>query len=101
MHKVQFKVKPVTRYIVTEYTQHEDNINGKISGFTNSAVCGEFANVGLANQACDALAHNYIAPIEVEDVEIQYKLFSHDYDQDELSWITVENPRYYKNIVQD
>lgn len=93
MHKVEFKVRPVTRYIVSEYHSYSDDPK-----YGSSQVCGEFQNVQLANQACDALAHNYVGGPENTQLEIFYKLFSHDYDSDELIWVQVANPRYHSVV---
>lgn len=70
-HKVEFVVRPVTRYIVTRYSKTETT--------GNSENCGEFPNVGLANRTAHALSlaelkHN---PFD----EVYYKLYSHDYDE--------------------
>lgn len=45
--KVEFKVKPVTRYIVTKYVFGSQN--------THTEMCGEFDNYKKANIVCEAL----------------------------------------------
>lgn len=68
--RVEFKVRPVTRYVVTKYTVG--------NGHTSSENLGEFVNVGRANMAADSFAKTE----EYAD-EVYYKLYSHDYDETE------------------
>lgn len=68
--KVEYKVRPVTRYVVTKYTQSNQH--------TSSENLGEFLNVGRANM----VAHSLAGTEEYAD-EVYYKLFSHEYDETE------------------
>jgi len=68
--KVEYKVRPVTRYVVTKYTQSSQS--------TSSENLGEFPNVGRANMVAHSLAET-----EQFSDEVYYKLFSHEYDETE------------------
>ena len=68
--KVEYKVRPVTRYVVTKYTQSSQS--------TSSENLGEFPNVGRANMVAHSLAET-----EQFADEVYYKLFSHEYDETE------------------
>lgn len=54
--KVEFKVKPVTRYIVTKYTEHTEE--------TSVITCGEFDNYKKANIVCEALYRSTCLDLE-------------------------------------
>jgi hypothetical protein len=69
--KVEFVVRPVTRYIVTRYSKTETT--------GNSENCGEFLNVGLANRTAHALSLTELKQNPAD--EVYYKLYSHDYDE--------------------
>ena len=69
--KVEFVVRPVTRYIVTRYSKTETT--------GSSENCGEFPNVGLANRAAHALSLTELK--QNPAYEVYYKLYSHDYDE--------------------
>ena len=69
--KVEFVVRPVTRYIVTRYSKTETT--------SNSENCGEFLNVGLANRTAHALSLTELKHNPSD--EVYYKLYSHDYDE--------------------
>ena len=69
--KVEFVVRPVTRYIVTRYSKTETT--------SNSENCGEFLNVGLANRTAHALSLTELKQNPSD--EVYYKLYSHDYDE--------------------
>jgi hypothetical protein len=53
MHKIEYRVRPVTRWIVTRW-ESQSNDNGNASG--GCAPCGEFANEDAAYKAGEALA---------------------------------------------
>lgn len=73
----EFKVRPVTRYIVTKYTSGN-------YGHAGSENLGEFQNVQMANQVCHAMAVSHLND-GVEGVcEVYYKLYSHEYDETEF-----------------
>lgn len=87
MSIIQYKVKPVTRYIVTRYEGFGDEHSGRAA----TETCGEFDNYRKANIVCQALAKTEPLPDEVEGVHLtQYRLFSPDYDIEDLIWVTVE-----------
>lgn len=46
---IEFRVRPVTRYIITRFHQDDDGRAG-VEG------CGEFTNVANANRVCEGLA---------------------------------------------
>ena len=93
MSTIQYKVKPVTRYIVTRYEASGDQHSGRAS----TETCGEFDNYRKANSACQALALSEPLPEEMEGVHLtQYRLFSPDYDLEDLSWVTVEGETVVK-----
>lgn len=69
--RIEFVVRPVTRYIVTRYS--------KLGNSGNSENCGEFDNVRKANCVAAALAKDY-SGLE-EHHEVFYKLYSHEYDE--------------------
>lgn len=76
--RIEFKVRPVTRYIVTRYSQNLD------SAFTlgSSENCAELSNVRQANMIAHALAVS-----EAKDninSDVYYKLYSHEYDESEF-----------------
>lgn len=75
---VEFKVRPVTRYIVTRYSQNLDN------AFTlgSSENCAELSNVRQANMIAHALAVSEAK--DNQGGEVYYKLYSHDYDESEF-----------------
>lgn len=73
--KVEFVVRPVTRYIVTRYSKSlQDSYD-----LGRSENCGEFPNVGLANRTAHALSLTELK--QNPDDEVYYKLYSHDYDE--------------------
>jgi hypothetical protein len=87
MSIIQYKVKPVTRYIVTRYEASGDEQFGKVG----TETCGEFDNYRKANSVCQALAKAELLPEQGEGVHlIQYRLFSPECDIEELTWVTVE-----------
>lgn len=53
MLKIEYRVRPITRYIVTRY-ERQDHENGKCSG--SSSGHGEFDNEETAYQVAYALA---------------------------------------------
>jgi hypothetical protein len=65
---IEYRVRPVTRYIVTRFTA-----NGILHDSSN---CGEFANVKSANKVCAALAAteegalSYLAPLHDSDCAV-------------------------------
>lgn len=61
--KVEFKVKPVTRYVVTKYTA-EEQINETTFRSASSEVCGEFDNYKKANIVCEALSKTLAIELE-------------------------------------
>lgn len=76
--RVEFKVRPVTRYIVTRYSQNLD----KAFTLGNSENCAELSNVRQANMIAYALAVS-----EAKDnvnSDVYYKLYSHEYDESEF-----------------
>ena len=74
--RVEYKVRPVTRYIVTRYTV-------PAVGSPGSENLGEFQNVGLANRTAHGLAMSeLVGPIE-DPTEVYYQLYSHEYDETE------------------
>lgn len=76
--KVEYKVRPVTRYVVTEYQEYENGSQSKV-------IC-ELDNFGLANKTCAALAydtHNN-KYIEFGDQKTYYTLYSPDYPLDDI-----------------
>lgn len=80
MKVIEYKVRPVTRYIVTRYTSdHEISDNVRCSG--SSENCAELSNVRQANMIAHALAVS-----ETKDnvnSDVYYKLYSHEYDESE------------------
>lgn len=48
--KVEYKVRPVTRYVVTRYEEQDDGKAG------SSSTKGEFVNFGTAHEVAYALA---------------------------------------------
>lgn len=74
--KTEYRVRPVTRYVVTKYTYAE-------FGHAGSENCGEFQNVGNANRTCHALAVSHLNEGEDGECEVYYKLYSHEYDETE------------------
>lgn len=74
--KVEYKVRPVTRYVVTEFNQYE---NGQ-----QSKIIGEFDNFGMANKVCAAVAYDDQSFPETGKVEVYYSLYSPDYQLDDM-----------------
>lgn len=93
MSIIQYKVKPVTRYIVTRY----EGSGGEHSGRASTETCGEFDNYRKANSVCQALAKAELLPEQAEGVHLtQYRLFSPECDIEELTWVTVEGETIVK-----
>lgn len=83
MKVIEYKVRPVTRYIVTKYTS-DYAISEDIRCSGSSENCGEFQNVGLANRAAEGLARSQLlGPIETPG-EVHYQMYSHEYNETEL-----------------
>lgn len=53
---IEYKVRPVTRYIVTRFQAGDDNGTGAIA--SGCETKGEFANPGLAYDAAHALCRD-------------------------------------------
>lgn len=73
--KVEYRVRPVTRYIVTRYLV-------PLVGHAGSENCAELSNVRQANMIAHALAVS-----EAKDninSDVYYKLYSHEYDESEF-----------------
>lgn len=80
MKVIEYKVRPVTRYIVTKYVSDHQVLEGVMRS-SSSENCGEFDNVSKANGVAAALARDNQ---EVENTsEVFYKLYSHEYDETE------------------
>jgi hypothetical protein len=78
MKVIEYKVRPVTRYIVTQYLS-QDILKNKAS-----YTCGEFANVDQANRVAASLAQTHQETSEISDeYEVFYSLYSHQYDESE------------------
>lgn len=77
--RAEFKVRPVTRYIVTKYTS-----GCRLGGQTGSENLGEFQNVQMANQVCHAMAVSHLNEGVEGTCEVYYKLYSHEYDETEF-----------------
>lgn len=54
MKIIEFKVKPITRYIITRYTANDEDFGGKVAGCES---VGFFENERDADEVMDALAH--------------------------------------------
>jgi hypothetical protein len=75
MREVEYRVRPVTRFVVTRW-YHEDQEGGRQNG--GSEVCGEFENMQRANKVCEALAaqepeaeaHTMHEPSQIGDLTI-------------------------------
>lgn len=76
--QTEYKVRPVTRYVVTRYTSAVDQIC--IKGSEN---CGEFDNLKNANTVCESLAKCHLDDFYTKDHDVYYKLYSHEYDETE------------------
>lgn len=76
--KVEYKVRPVTRYVVTEYQEYENGSQSKV-------IC-ELDNFGLANKTCAALAYDTDNNkyIEFGEQKTYYTLYSPDYPLDDI-----------------
>lgn len=74
--EVEYKVRPVTRYIVTRYERKNQQSGSQTSSSEN---CGEFDNVRKANCVAAALAKDHHG--SEGSCEVFYKLYSHDYDE--------------------
>lgn len=76
--KVEYKVRPVTRYVVTEYREYENGSQSKV-------IC-ELDNFGLANKTCAALAYDTDNNkyIEFGEQKTYYTLYSPDYPLDDI-----------------
>jgi len=53
--KIEYKVRPVTRYVVTRFEGRSEDDQG--GGYVGSSVCGEFPSGYAAYQIAYALAH--------------------------------------------
>lgn len=79
MKVIEYKVRPVTRYIVTQYL-NQDSLKNKAS-----YICGEFANVEQANRVAASLATTHQEASEsLDPYEVFYSLYSHQYDESEF-----------------
>lgn len=73
--KVEFKVKPVTRYIVTKFTE-EHQISANTYQASSSEICGEFDNYKKANIVCEALSKSLGVDLEgTGDYEISCETY--------------------------
>lgn len=78
MKVIEYKVRPVTRYIVTQYL-NQDTLKNKAS-----YTCGEFANLEQANRVAASLAKTHQEASEsFSEYEVFYSLYSHQYDESE------------------
>lgn len=75
--KVEYKVRPVTRYVVTEFNQYD---NGQ-----QSKIIGEFDNFGMSNQVCAALAYDRHNNRFDKNLKVYYSCYSPDYQLDDIS----------------
>lgn len=74
--EVEYKVRPVTRYIVTRY-ERKNQVSGAQT--SSSENCGEFDNVRKANCVASALAKDHQS--FDSSTEVFYQLYSHEYDE--------------------
>lgn len=81
--KVEYKVRPVTRYVVTEWIDFEVPGTGSQPG---SKVICELDNFGLANKTCAALAYDTDNNkyVEFGEQKTYYTLYSPDYPLDDI-----------------
>lgn len=84
--KVEYKVRPVTRYVITEWADPELP-NVEFSG--GSKAMGEFDNYKIANSVCSAMARNTkevpndLTP-EDRELKVFYTLYSPDHQLDDI-----------------
>jgi hypothetical protein len=84
MKTIEYRVRPVTRYIVTRFTQSVDEERGCCG--VGSEVCGEFVQLRRAETVAEALARG-----EAEGDKVLYRPSPVEHDP--------EPPKEYDDIV--